>query len=270
MKSHKTFISVFIIMCVIAAIDAEINSSAGARLRSLFSSSRIIPNTNTVAQATNEVATSTNAISFSRISVTTNSFIAEYVLDPSVIPLGSFIELYDKEQLTNTWQYFDSQQTELGITNGTFTVATTTNSASLFLSMNVDALSFSFSDCASTTLADGHKLFITDTKSSISVSISRSERSPAYPASDPSFADNPFANISGAFYDSTNETLTVDNYGSCELPTGDILLVIDPQLTYGSPHDYSGDSIYYDQDSETYVRESTYPPRYRLSLGELA
>ena len=101
MKIHKPFIAVFIVMCVVAAIDAELNGSAGARLRSLFSSSRIIPNTTAVSQSTNEVAVRTNAISFSRISVTTNSFIAEYVLDPSVIPLGSFIELYDKEQLTN-------------------------------------------------------------------------------------------------------------------------------------------------------------------------
>ena len=196
MRIRRSFLGVFLVLCAVAAIDAEINGSAGARLRSLFSSSQIISNTSSVSQATNEVAVGTNVISFSRISVTTNSFIAEYVLDPSVIPLGSLIELYDKEQLTNTWQYFDSQQTELGITNGAFTVATTTNSASLFLSTNVDALSFSFSDCASTTLADGHKLFITDTKSSIPVSISRSERSPAYPASDSAFAENPFANIS--------------------------------------------------------------------------
>lgn len=97
--------------------------------------------------------------------------------------------------------------------------------------------------CASERRADGTVLFVTAATEGIPVAVDRSARPSYAPLSDEERLADPFEGIPGHDYSPDRACVSLSVPGEYPLPHGDSLLVISPDLAYGSAHAYSGDSL---------------------------
>ena len=180
----------------------------------------------------------------------------------ALIPYGSRIELHEKlHSLTNTWSPRGAYIVDVGQTNllGRLPLGTNAPSAA-FYSLYADALCITFPEAASVVRAStGRRLSVVADTTEIPVQVARAERPAKYPPCDPDFAEDPFSPVAGLAYDSTNGLVTAETSGAFTLATGDELVVLAPRLTFGTPHDYAGESLVYDEASDTYRALSAYP-----------
>ena len=210
-----------------------------------------------------EPGTATNdppPLAFAAFGATASNVVFSAIWSTNVPP-GSRIELHEKLwSLTNAWSPVLSLFVLPSATNWTETLPVATNRpTAAFYSLYADVLSISFPSLVSTGCTSGFRLSVATTDDPIPVLVERSERPAEFPPYDPGFAENPFADSPGLSYDSTNGTVTADGPGSFVLPTGDALVVISPSLVFGTPHDYAGETLVYDDVFGTYSVCSAYP-----------
>lgn len=251
---------VFLLFCIMTTIDADKPSDR--------SGSGSCPRIEQVVEVSSglrdgEMDGGSTNFTITAYSATASNHCFAAAWPAGFIPHGSRIELHEKSpSLTNGWVCARQYVVEPGQTNLCDTIAFTNGSPpSAFYRLYVDALAISFPLLPSTVRSSGYCLTVATSADSIPVVVERSDRSPEYPAPDLGFAENPFVDSAGLSYDSTNGTVTTTGPGSFTLPTGDSLVVLSPSISFGTPHDYAGDTLVKNSlgGSEYYEVRSSYP-----------
>ena len=207
-------------------------------------------------------ASAATNLAFTAFAKTPSNIAFSASFPASLLPYGSRIELHEKTlSLTNSYAPIVAYVVGVGQTNLADVVSQTNGHPfTAFYGLFGDALAVSFPSLPSVVRAStGRKLFVAVSPDELDVAVTRSERPDKFPPYDPAFAADPFANTQGLAYDPTNATVVADGPGTFTLPTGDELLVLSPTLTFGTPHDYAGETLAYDEISDTYSVRSVYP-----------
>ena len=199
---------------------------------------------------------------FTSFSRTPSNVEYSVAFNASAVPYGSRIELHEKEfALTNGFSPVVQHVVGVGQTNLFGAVARGTNAPpAAFYGLFADALSIGFPGIPTVVRqSTGRRLSVATKSDAIPVSVSRSERPEEYPPYDPDFAADPFYPVDGIEFDQTNSTVAAESTGAFTLATGDELVVLSPSLSFGTSHAYAGDTLSYDETSDTYRIESAYP-----------
>ena len=118
------------------------------------------------------------------------------------------------------------------------------------LSLMIYEPELSLPGCAVEEKEDGTKIYVTAEKRGIAVEVNRSGRPPAGAIGESEFCGDPFGSGDDHKYDATNATVAVAGAGEYGLPHGNSLLVIDPELSFGAGHDFTGARTLFTEDFE--------------------